>query len=50
MGRVLRWLIAALIVFLFTSFVLAQHTPSPHAHPSAAQQRVLKNSIAFPKE
>jgi hypothetical protein len=29
MGRVLRWLIAALIVFLFTSFVLAQDKPVP---------------------
>jgi len=47
MGRVLRWLIAALVVFLFTSFVLAQ------AKPLAASRRIaghLGSRLASPKK
>jgi hypothetical protein len=47
MGRVLRWLIAAVVVFLFTSFILAQDKP-PAASRSIASH--LSNSLESPKE
>jgi hypothetical protein len=38
MGRIFRWLIGALVVFLFTSFLLAQEKPA--APPAEVAIRV----------
>jgi hypothetical protein len=33
MGRILRWFVAALAVFLFTSFLLAEEKPAGRPAP-----------------